>query len=238
MGTFTLTLQETIEFVGGRNSFDAACLSKYPLFNELHRSDLNNKIVEHYLLREIGQETIPMFLFTLGRKLNEIMPYVNQLFESETMRFDPLLQYDMRTILDSRIDQLSNDESSSTSKGESVGSSTARTVSSEMPSVALSNVGNYATSMVDANSGSTTDNDGEGSAKSRSDSSNINKTATDTAGRNVSGSSLIAEYRSMLLNLDMMIVGELEDCFMQVWTTGDSTLKGPWNVIRSYSALY
>lgn len=65
-------------------------LKNYPIFSEDYRSYLNNKIIEHFYFREIGQETPDRFNFFLGRTMNEIMPYYNQLYKSELIKFDPL----------------------------------------------------------------------------------------------------------------------------------------------------
>lgn len=65
-------------------------LDDYPIFDECHRQELNDKIIEHYYFREIGAETPDRFNFYLRRKMREIMPYYNQLYISEMIKFDPL----------------------------------------------------------------------------------------------------------------------------------------------------
>lgn len=65
-------------------------LKNYPIFSEDYRETLNNKIIEHFYFREIGCETPDRFAFYLRRKLNEIMPYYNQLYTSELLQYNPL----------------------------------------------------------------------------------------------------------------------------------------------------
>lgn len=65
-------------------------LESYPIFDESYRPYLNRKIVDHFYFREIGQETPDRFNFFLRRTMNEIMPYYNQMYESELMKYDPL----------------------------------------------------------------------------------------------------------------------------------------------------
>ena len=65
-------------------------LQRYPIFSEQHRTELNRKIIEHFWYREIGQETPDRFNVMLGRTMNEIMPYYNQLYMSELIKFDPI----------------------------------------------------------------------------------------------------------------------------------------------------
>lgn len=65
-------------------------LDKYPIFDEQYRSELNDKIINHFLFREIGFETAEQFAFFMARTMNEEMPYFNKLYESESIVFDPI----------------------------------------------------------------------------------------------------------------------------------------------------
>lgn len=71
-------------------------LNDYPIFEEDYREVLNNKILNHFLFREIGVDTPDRFSFLLHRKMWEIMPYYNKLYESELFDFNPLDTSDMR----------------------------------------------------------------------------------------------------------------------------------------------
>lgn len=84
MANYTIELHKLIE-MGFKLPLD-----EYPIFDENHRAILNDKIIAHYYFREIGQETPSRFAFNLRRKMNEIMPYYNQLYESELIKYDPL----------------------------------------------------------------------------------------------------------------------------------------------------
>ena len=74
-----------------------ALLGTYPIFDESYRHALNIKIIKHYYLREIGQETVGIWKFFLQRKMQEIMPYYNQLYRSELLEFNPLYDVDVMT---------------------------------------------------------------------------------------------------------------------------------------------
>ncbi len=65
-------------------------LNHYPIFSESYRDTLNRKIINHFWFREIGAETPDRFSFYLERKMDEIMPYYNQLYESAMLKFNPL----------------------------------------------------------------------------------------------------------------------------------------------------
>lgn len=71
-------------------------LDDYPIFDEGHREVLNNKIIRHYFMREIGLETLELFRYFMRMKMWEIMPYYNQLYKSELIEFDPLSTRDMK----------------------------------------------------------------------------------------------------------------------------------------------
>lgn len=76
------------------------CLPKvfdfnFPIFDESYRAVLETKILRHYYTREIGLETVGLWKLKLNTKLNEIMPYYNQLYKSELIDFNPLYDVDI-----------------------------------------------------------------------------------------------------------------------------------------------
>lgn len=89
-------------------------LNSYPIFDESYRNTLNNKIVTHYYFREIGLPTPDKFNFYLGMRMNEIMPYYNKLYESELIKFDPLITN--LTITNEKIDYIQNGKINEKSK--------------------------------------------------------------------------------------------------------------------------
>ena len=81
------------------NSYDKIFKTNdIPMFNgetEAHRTGLFKKILLHYYTREIGYESVGLWKLKLNQKLIEIMPYYNQLYESELIQFDPLKNTDV-----------------------------------------------------------------------------------------------------------------------------------------------
>lgn len=69
----------------------------FPLFDENYRNVICAKILRHYYTREIGFETVGLWKLKLQTKLNEIMPYYNQLYNSELIKFNPLYDVDLNT---------------------------------------------------------------------------------------------------------------------------------------------
>lgn len=65
-------------------------------YNPEHKAELCDKILKHYYFREIGVETVPLWIFMLNRKMTEIMPKYNKMYEVvEKAYINPLNMYDM-----------------------------------------------------------------------------------------------------------------------------------------------
>ena len=69
----------------------------FPIFDENYRLALEKKILRHFYVREIGFETVGLWKYWLNVKLNEIMPYYNQLYESALLQFNPFYDVDVKT---------------------------------------------------------------------------------------------------------------------------------------------
>lgn len=227
MASFTLELWEVIELTRGTTELvdgntimtgGNIGLGSYPIFDEAHRKILNGKIIDRYYNREIGMETIDMFQLAVRRKMNEIMPAYNELYESKLIEFDALSTVNIKTLTKGESTQNQTAENTSDNTGAVVAKS--RTVGSDTPQVQLSDIEDYATTLTDSNSDTTsasnqkdlTTSDGE--ATSNGESS--------TTGYQGSASALLAAFRANIVNVDLLIVDELAECFMSVWDTGDS----------------
>ena len=69
----------------------------FPIFDESYRNVLCTKILKHYYTREICEETVGLWKLRLNTRLNEIMPYYNQLYKSELLEFNPFYDVDITT---------------------------------------------------------------------------------------------------------------------------------------------
>ena len=76
MSKYTVTLRQIIQ-----SGFDIG-LKDDPIYNEEHRETLNNMIINHYLMSEIGQETPELFKIYLNNTMNEIMPRYNLMYKA------------------------------------------------------------------------------------------------------------------------------------------------------------
>lgn len=64
----------------------------FAIFDESYRKHLCTKILKHFYTREICAETVALWKFWLNQKMDEIMPYYNQLYNSERIKFDPMVE--------------------------------------------------------------------------------------------------------------------------------------------------
>jgi hypothetical protein len=221
MAMFTLTLDEAIEYVGGP---DKIGLNDYPIYDPAHRPILNKKIIDRYFNREIGLETVELFTFALKRKMNEIMPMYNDLYETQKLAFDPLLNMNISTTSEGETETEANAETENNTTTTS--GSGSRAVTSDTPQVMLSGSGDYASSASDTNSSNTAT--GTGSDTSTTKANERNNAESVTKGYQGSPSALLMEYRRTIMNIDLMILDELVDLFMSVWDNGDDF--APYNI--------
>jgi hypothetical protein len=85
----------------------------FPIFDENYRTILEDKILKHYYTREIGAEAVGLWKLWLDTRLNEIMPYYNQLYASELIKFNPMYDVDLTTThqkTDDRKDNVTESE--------------------------------------------------------------------------------------------------------------------------------
>lgn len=101
MAEYTMELRKIVE-----SEYLDIGMKDYPIFDEAYRDKLNQKIFDHYWFHEIEYYTPERFVFEINRKMREIMPYYNQLYESELLSIDPLLTFsrDMIMVKDSSKD--------------------------------------------------------------------------------------------------------------------------------------
>lgn len=87
----------------------------FPIFDESYRNVLETKILKHYYTREIGLETVGLWKLKLDTKLNEIMPFYNQLYKSELLEFNPF--YDVDLTRDHNLKKEETTKQDATEKG-------------------------------------------------------------------------------------------------------------------------
>lgn len=199
-------------------------LGTYPIFNEAYRQILNGKIVDNYYNREIGSETIDEWLLVMRRKMDQIMPFYNKLYETELLTFDPLSTIDITTEGTNRVQGTESvtAESDNTTETESG----ARAVASATPQTMLAGNADYATGSTDTNS----DSNVTASGTQESSSENESEATSDSRTHGYQGyaTELVVRLRNSFINIDTMILTEIEDCFFLLFNTGDAYTTQGW----------
>lgn len=201
----------------------------YPIFDESYRKTLETKILKHYYTREIGFETVGLWLLKLDTLMNEVMPYFNQRYKSETLEFNPLYDFDVtREHTNTKEEQGStNATGQNTSSSTDTGTQTGERKNkfSDTPQGALTNVENgtyLTTAEVDNTSTNTSGSSESTSNGTTSSTSNINSTedfVEKVKGKQggTSYSKMLQEYRQTMLNIDMEVIESLSGLFMLLW---------------------
>ena len=220
MSEFTVSVSDLID-----DQFEFN-LSNYPIFNEAYREGLNKKILDHYYLYEIGQETRDQFNFLLGVKMNEVMPYYNKLYLSEQLKYDPLLSISMETLSETIDSGTTKTSNASNSSNSTLTESRARNVGSDFPQTMLSGNGDYASNATDVASNGTSSGKASDAGESVGESAATGKVKNVSRGYSGSVVGLLQEYRESILNIDLMVIAALRELFMYVNSTGDSMIRG------------
>lgn len=211
----------------------------FPIFDENYRQVLCKKILKHYYTREIAHETVGRWKLALNTKLNEIMPYYNQLYKSELLEFNPFYDVDLTRSREgsgtSNRTSNNTETNSSTSKNVSSDSGTSNTDTlnrfSDTPQNSMDTQGIAdsvpLTTVTKVNEDNTTTNEStdtltRNDSKTGNGTENINN--TDKYIETVKGkqgtenySSLLKKFRETFLNIDMMIIEDCSDCFFTLW---------------------
>jgi hypothetical protein len=221
MGMYGPNLWEVLKYEHDAGDGMRIGLDDYPLHDEANRLVLNQLIIDEYYEREIGLETVPLFMRRMRLKMRQIMPYYNKLFATEELLIGKeLATFDLSTTRDDS----SSDSNTNTAKGNStvVSTSGARNVNSDTPGVILRGGGDYATSAADATSTatSTTNSEQDTSGSTLSKLEALSR----TTGFQGAASTLLNNYRGTLLNINMMIVPELNELFMLIRGDGRELL--------------
>lgn len=196
------------------------------------------KVLDHYWMRQIGSETVGRFLHYFRRTVREIMPYYIQLYQSVDLMKDP----EIRPLDNYNMIEEYNASGSSTARSNASGNTSNigsnKTTSkgnnaraeSDTPQGQLNitivddalNLGHASLAEQSRNSSEASENtsntENHASQGDSSGSSTDKHTLTRRGNIGVTTySDLLKGYRETFLNIDMQIIAELESCFLGVY---------------------
>lgn len=195
------------------------------------RQELNDKILNHYRFREIGQETFGRWLFELETALNEIMPRYNQLFYSADQDYNPIYNVDYKKTIDrNRKDNTVGTQNSKTStSGTDTNEEYGKAINSKTPQnqLSISNTGIDSVDYADDASwsktnGSSTNNETVDTNGSNSVIGKEDELTVETTKGNfgvVSAQDLVVKYRETIINIEQMIINDprIQELFMLIY---------------------
>lgn len=256
------------ESVGANNvdkvisdSVDKIFNFNFPIFDENYRKVLESKILKHYYTREIGFETVGLWQLKLNTKLNEIMPYYNQLYKSELLEFNPFYDVDYTHTTkgsnNTKSDNTTKSDITDTGKFDMVsgtGTTENGTITgttnrdtekwdkySDTPQGAITNIENdtYLTNArknSDTETITGTNTTTNGATTEHTESNTTERTGTsETKGAGTinttedyietikgkqgvtSYTKLLKEFRETFLNIDMQVIDDLSELFLNLW---------------------
>lgn len=233
MSRYTIELRYLIE-----GNYDLG-LKDYPIFDESYREQLNNKIIQHYYFREIGFETEALFKNRLNQKMNEIMPYYNQIYESSKLKIDPLSTIDLEEVFSRKSKTTGEGTSSTSGTGNNTNNFNSTDTTdygkiSKFSDIAQAQTtpneilnDKYLTSATvddgqdkNTNTGTNTSQTESTTSGTSTDKRNLDEDTTLTRKGNngtASESELLNMYRETFLNIDMMIIDDLDELFLGIW---------------------
>ena len=204
MAKYTITIKSLID-----NNFDFK-MTSYPIFDETYRNTLNQNILYHYYENEIGFETAPLFRFYLNQKLNEIMPYYNELYKVQKKLIDENLLLNNVNLTEKLIGSnttKTNSTSQSSNNGKSLFQDTPQ------GQISQTDIDNqtWATNL--------TLNKNEIADQSNATGSGTNEYLKTILGNNGGKFNIdvLNDIKNNLMNIDLMIINELNDLFMQIF---------------------
>ena len=183
--------------------------------SDIIKSKFEQKFIDEYYFHEIGQETVARFQHRLRTRLNKIMPYYKQLYDTEIAAKD--INFLLNKDLTETFERVVTGESSSIN--DLIVTDHGETNNKE------SNIENGNASL-ELENGSLTNV----SKTSLSNNTNSNNTAKDNTSQNekttlksqgnigiTSSAELLEKWRGVLINIDQQIINECADLFMKVY---------------------
>ena len=238
MANYTVTIAEMMN-----NPLTPIFPSNYPFYCDDKRlkKEFEETFILHYLTNEIGFETPYLFNQKLLGKLKLIMPYYEQLYQTEWHKIRSVEEMMMSKNLketttheqsikgNSMVDNQSNSSINQSSEGTTNGTSNDLTKQSSLSdgvsSVSLEQ--GYLTGTAQSNGENHQTSTTAGTqSQTSSDQSNANneQTLSETTTFHSTGdigiqtpAYAITEWRKVILNLNEMIIKDCEDLFMKIY---------------------
>ena len=172
------------------------------------KDKLAKMIVNHYYMREIGQETIGQFVHTAKYMMEELMEEYLPLIYSSSIQYDPLVYVDYTETFNrtANVDNSGSSGSSSSSLG----------VNSDTPQGEISKTDILAGAY--ASSTGATEVESSTTTSSGSDSEEVyTKRVKGNSGVSATAQKMVEQYRDNIRAINREIIDKLEPLFMGLY---------------------
>ena len=206
------------------------------------KQKFQQKIIDHYRFRQIGQETVGRWLHYFRTRIQEIMPYYVQLYEFEAKWRnvdDPLESYNLvetfegnssgsGTVTTSGSSE-NTSETSGTHQSDRSGNGSLERKFSDTPQGSIDNLDTYMSEATREGTESSETSSEENTGTATVTGSDSSETGTENTGSsshtltrrgNIGVQPLGTEVRNIreaFINIDLMVINELKDLFLQVY---------------------
>lgn len=185
-----------------------------------NKQKLARKIVNHYIMREIGFETVSLFKHNVQSFMEEIMEDYFPIIYSNSLEYDPLVNVDFTETFEREIEGSAENQgrsnSNSQSKGEGLG------INNNTPQTNIQKQdlesGIYASSVNQSNTENNildetvTSNNGNSNSKET-----YKRTQKGNSGSLTTAQALVKQYRETIRAVDREIIKEVGAMFMGVY---------------------
>lgn len=195
--------------------------------NSTMKMNFENKFIQQYMFHEIGQETVQRFKLMLQNRLNLIMPYYRDLYETKlrVKDIDFMVNKDYEETMirelnsNNRNDVQSTDNSTSTDSNISSDNTKESSINNGISKVTLDRGGltGESGSSSESNNSSTSQNN---SNQNINGETNMKESVSNIGKGNIgitSASDLLKGWREVIIDIDKMIIDDLHDLFMLVF---------------------
>lgn len=194
-------------------SWDKIFTTNVSFFDANYKPIICKKILKHYYLREICSETVGIWKLWMNERLEMIMPYYNQMYESALIEFNPMHDVNLTRTYERGITGAMTGGGTNTERVND----TSRDLYSDTPQGAITGLENetYLT-----NARKVTDERGATGAYTSNSNTNTTEDYTETLiGKHGAGnfSKMLQDFRDTFLNIDKMVIDEFEDLFFGLW---------------------
>lgn len=206
----------------------------FPIFDETHRIPLETKIIHHYYFREIAFETVGLWKEFLNIKLNEIMPFYNQLYATLENPIDYLNDINITEISTKEYQKENTSEYSeentlnANTQGTNQTVNNLQQIDSDLPQAteSLAIGSDYYANYIKKNTGNVqnTVSSNDSNTGNRQGNNSLNEDFRETNSltrKGIQGGKspveLLTQYRDSLLNIDLMIINDLAPLFFTLY---------------------